>query len=382
MPQQYTLDKFDPKTFIEQYWQKKPVVLKNAIREFTDPIDENDLAALAQEDTMDSRIISRNDNTWTMTRGPFIEFEPYCKNAWTLLVQGVEHLIQETQPLLDLFNFLPYWRIDDLMVSYSVAGAGVGPHLDQYDVFIIQGAGERRWQVGDKGNYKTIYPHPKLAQIEGFTPIIDQILEAGDIIYIPPGFPHNGVAIRESLNYSIGFRAPDQRQLFENIADYMLESGFVGDRYQDPDLTLRQNAAQINSSEINVTRDILKKWIDSDAYDTFFARIASYNQVEPASEEPYSPTEIANHLEQGLSLVKLGGIKPVYLEQKASGQENAFTFYIEKNTFNVSPKLQDAVKQLLTSSEYTMSLEDNVIKNNEFQNLLTTLVNLGYWYLA
>lgn len=384
---QYTLNNVNPNEFIKQYWQKKPVILKNAIRGFIDPVDENDLAALAQEDVMDSRIISRRDEQWTMTQGPFKEFEPYCKNQWTLLVQGVEHLIQETQPLLDLFNFIPNWRIDDLMISYSVANAGVGPHVDQYDVFIIQGKGKRRWQVGNQGDYRSVHPHPKLTQIEEFEPIIDDILEAGDIIYIPPGFPHNGVALEDCLNYSIGFRAPDQRQLFENIADAMLESGFVGARYQDPNLTVRQNAAQINATEIAATRDLLKRWIDSYEYDTFFARIASYNQVDSQAyvpEESYSAEEITNHLDQGGRLNRLGGVKPVYLEKTASNA-NVFTFYIEKNAFNVPISLQDVTKSLLIEPHYPplsqATKKNKFIGDEDFQQLLVTLVNLGYWYL-
>jgi 50S ribosomal protein L16 3-hydroxylase len=384
MPQ-YILNNFDPKTFIDQYWQKKPAVFKNAIRNFNDPIDENDLAALAQEDVMDSRIISCHDDKWTMTQGPFSEFEPYCKNQWTLLVQGVEHLVQETQPLLDLFNFIPNWRIDDLMVSYSVANAGVGPHLDQYDVFIIQGKGKRRWQVGDKGNYRTVYPHPKLTQIEGFVPIIDEVLESGDIIYIPPGYPHNGTAINECLNYSVGFRAPDQRQLFENIADFMLDSGFVGERYQDSDIGMRENAAQINQSEIAATRHLLKKWIDSDAYEELFARIASYNQVDPepyAPEENYSLEEISDHLSHGGKIIRLGGVKPIYLEQSTERVNTEFfTFYIEKNTFNVPIDILSDAKQLLVAPYYEVTAgKESILNDTDFLQLLTTLINLGYWY--
>lgn len=379
----YKLTNFDAKAFIATYWQKKPVILKGAIDSFIDPIDENDLAGLALEEGMDSRIISRCGQQWTMAQGPFNEFENYCKDQWTLLVQGVEHLIQDTQPLLNLFSFIPNWRIDDLMVSYSVAGAGVGPHLDQYDVFIIQGKGKRRWQVGERGQYETIYPHPKLTQIEGFDPIIDEVLEPGDIIYIPPGFPHNGVAENECMNYSIGFRAPDQRQLFENIADFMLDSNFIGERYQDPAMKSRKNPAQINESEINATRDLLKEWINSDAYTEFFVRVASYNQVETqpfSSEEAYLPEDIAAHLTQGGRLTRLGGVKPVYLEENAVSQKDTFTFYIEKNAFHLSRNIQGSTEQLLATQHYDAQTNNEAIHNKEFQQLLTTLINLGYWY--
>ena len=381
----HQLNGFNASDFLKEYWQKKPVVLKNAITPFVDPIDENDLAALAQEDSMDSRIISREQGQWSMAQGPFAEFESYCKGQWTLLVQGVEHLIQDTQPLLNLFDFIPNWRIDDLMVSYSVEGAGVGPHIDQYDVFIIQGKGKRRWQVGLPGDYKTLYPHPKLSQIDNFEPIIDEILEPGDIIYIPPGYPHNGVALTECLNYSIGFRAPDQRQLFENIADFMLDTGFVGQRYQDPNIELRDNPAQINITEINTVRGLLKQWIDSPDFEDFFARIASFNQVDPeqqlSPEEQYSNEEIQALLEDDVSLIRVGGVKPTFVQNLPNEEKESFTFFIEKNVFTVPNHITREVNALLRHSVYKAANQEKKCLDPEFIQLITTLVNLGYWYI-
>ncbi|MCY7293984.1 cupin domain-containing protein [Alteromonas sp. a30] len=266
---------FDIQHFLTHYWQKQPLVIKAGVPDFHDPLDEHDLAGLAQLDEVDSRIIRLEQSTsiqkqWYVEQGPFESFDEICKGKWTLLAQGVNHYIEDACDLLDAFNFIPHWRIDDLMVSYSVAGAGVGPHIDQYDVFIIQGKGSRRWQVGAKDEHNEYLPHPLLKQIEMFEPIIDEVLESGDIIYIPPGFPHNGIALTECLNYSVGFRAPSQVQLLDNFTNYCLEHQLAEQRYQDPDLALREHSAEMTMLELTKLRALLKNAIDSPSFESWF----------------------------------------------------------------------------------------------------------------
>jgi 50S ribosomal protein L16 3-hydroxylase len=220
----YKLESLYFEHFIQQYWQKRPLLIKQGLSNFVDPIDQDELAGLAMEDDIDSRIISLSGDKWAVHQGPFEQFDDICQGQWSLLVQGVDRYNELASHLLGAFDFIPSWRIEDLMVSFSVAGGGVGPHLDQYDVFIIQGKGTRRWKVGGPGQYNEISPHPKLKQIDDFVPIIDEVLEAGDILYIPPGCPHEGVALEDCLNYSVGFRAPNQQELLSNFADYGLDN--------------------------------------------------------------------------------------------------------------------------------------------------------------
>ncbi|VTM84192.1 putative enzyme [Klebsiella pneumoniae] len=171
--------------FIERYWQKRPVVLKRGFANFIDPLSPDELAGLAMESEVDSRLVSHQDGKWQVSHGPFESYDHLSENNWSLLVQAVNHWHEPSAALMHPFRALPDWRIDDLMISFSVPGGGVGPHLDQYDVFIIQGTGRRRWRVGEKVPMKQHCPHPDLLQVDPFEAIIDEEMEPGDILYIP-----------------------------------------------------------------------------------------------------------------------------------------------------------------------------------------------------
>ncbi len=209
--------------FLERHWQKRPVVLKRGFSNFIDPLSPDELAGLAMESEIDSRLVSHQDGKWQVSHGPFESYDHLGESNWSLLVQAVNHWHEPTAALMRPFRALPDWRIDDLMISFSVPGGGVGPHLDQYDVFIIQGTGRRRWRVGEKLQMRQHCPHPDLLQVEPFEAIIDEELEPGDILYIPPGFPHEGYALENAMNYSVGFRAPNSRELISGFADYVLQ---------------------------------------------------------------------------------------------------------------------------------------------------------------
>jgi 50S ribosomal protein L16 3-hydroxylase len=219
--------------FLAKVWQVKPLLIKQAFPNFTDPIDENDLAGLALEPDIDSRIVSLHEQTWVVTQGPFEDFNQHCKGKWTLMVQGVDRWVDEISDLSRLFDFIPSWRFDDVMVSYSVPGAGVGPHVDQYDVFLIQGKGQRRWQVGSPEAVSEASPLPSLQQVRPFEPLIDEVLNPGDILYIPPGWPHCGTTVENCMTYSIGFRAPNVKDLLQPFNDSVLNEQ-NSQRFTDP----------------------------------------------------------------------------------------------------------------------------------------------------
>ncbi|WP_149010561.1 cupin domain-containing protein, partial [Escherichia albertii] len=159
--------------FLERHWQKRPVVLKRGFNNFIDPLSPDELAGLAMENEVDSRLVSHQDGKWQVSHGPFESYDHLGETNWSLLVQAVDHWHEPTAALMRPFRELPDWRIDDLMISFSVPGGGVGPHLDQYDVFIIQGTGRRRWRGGEKRQMKQHFPHPDLLQVEPFEAIID-----------------------------------------------------------------------------------------------------------------------------------------------------------------------------------------------------------------
>ncbi|MDU7146823.1 MAG: cupin domain-containing protein [Veillonella sp.] len=165
--------------FLEKYWQKQPVVLKNAFPDFVDPITPDELAGLAMEPEVDSRLVSLKNGKWQASNGPFEHFDGLGETGWSLLAQAVNHWHMPAAELVRPFRVLPDWRLDDLMISFSVPGGGVGPHIDQYDVFIIQGMGSRRWRVGDKLPMRQFCPHPALLHVDPFPPIIDEDLQPG-----------------------------------------------------------------------------------------------------------------------------------------------------------------------------------------------------------
>jgi 50S ribosomal protein L16 3-hydroxylase len=210
--------------FLARHWQKRPLFVRRAI-EAPDLVDERALTALARRDDVESRIVRRRGARRETAHGPFAEIKPRRIN-WTLLVNGVNHHVAAADELLRRFSFVPQARLDDVMVSYATPGGGVGPHVDSYDVFLIQGAGRRRWTIREMRGVRTF------------------IAEPGDLIYLPPGREHDGVAVDACFTYSIGFRAPRGTELAAAFLDFLHKRGLPDAVYRDRDLRpARRNAA-------------------------------------------------------------------------------------------------------------------------------------------
>jgi 50S ribosomal protein L16 3-hydroxylase len=381
------ITKFDQTHFLNEYWQKKPCVIRGFVESFTDPIDEHELAGLAQEDEIDSRIVAYSNGKWTASQGPFETFEDVCIGAWSLLVQGVDRYIDEVDELTQLVNFIPNWRLDDVMISFSNEGAGVGPHTDEYDVFIIQGKGSRRWKVGLPGDYTDSIPHPLLKQIDAFKAIIDEVLLPGDVVYIPPKHPHNGVALSDCMNYSIGFRAPTSLELLSGLIDENSIDSSVSERYTDPELlsmrTVDTRSAAINPSELAKIKQHISQLINSEQAEHALLQLLSRQSLpnDESLKADYSVEEVRNELLEGVSLARMTGVKPVYAEQQTS--EN-FVFFIDGNVFKVSIKLNSALRILLNNKDvsFGIDIEEEVLDNPEFIDVVTNLINTGYWVLV
>lgn len=379
----YSLNNIDIKQFLKQYWQKKPLVIKQGFIDFVDPLDENDLAGLSQEPSVDSRVVSNSQETWQVSHGPFDDINAYCTGAWSLLVQSVDHFMPEADELMRAFNFIPHWRMDDLMVSYSNSNAGVGPHLDQYDVFIIQGKGSRRWQVGLPGNFESIRPHKDLSQITGFEPVIDEVLMPGDIIYIPANHPHNGTALEECLNYSVGFRAPSQQEMLSSFADFAIDNNLFNKRYTDKEILAREFSGEIKQQEIVRFREMLQQLLETDQFSNWTTQFLSQGGQKQQYDEPdntsFSPQEIDEKLKAGEQFFRSPGIKGVFAEQQASNIQD-FTFYIQGEAFSVPLADKDLVTNFLNQPSFC--LQDTNLDESSmfFTQLVTTMVNSGYWY--
>jgi 50S ribosomal protein L16 3-hydroxylase len=311
----YTLN-FDQQAFLDSYWQKQPLVIKAAFKDFADPIAADELAGLACEEEIASRIILTKQNNWEIIQGPIEDYAPFGEDNWQLLVQAVNHWYPDSQPLVDAFRFIPDWRFDDLMVSFATPGGGVGPHIDNYDVFLLQGEGRRRWKVGPKGVYSPRDGDTHTALIDDFEPMIDVILEAGDMLYIPPGFPHRGETIETALSYSIGFRAPSQQELISGIADHLIDTNGGLKRFistqeaADPGLlTLAQQ-----NGMVEMLSELLTK---PEHYQRVLGQLLSQNRFELDLCDPddeHTVPELLEALADGAEIQRIGGLKVIRLE--------------------------------------------------------------------
>lgn len=371
-----------PEKFLAEYWQKKPLIIKQAFTNFQDPIPADELAGLAMESEIESRIVSvDSEGNWQVDHGPFEDFSQYGESQWTLLVQAVNNWSRPTHELLSPFAFIPSWRIDDVMVSFSTPDGGVGAHLDQYDVFIIQGSGKRRWQVGapDK-SLSTLLPHPDLKQVSSFQPIIDEITEAGDLLYIPPNHPHNGVSIENSVNFSIGFQAPSSQDLWSSFADKLIDLNIGEERFSDPDRTQCQQNFTITAHDKKQLKSFMLAQLDNDElYEQFIGQYLTQGHHALEILVPVNDIDNAKLLdilsEPDILFMPVSGLKAAIVnDTKATLFINGDSFPLEDQTLALAEKL--AQQNPLTTSE--IKKLNNCLKNTE---LLTSVLNKGYWYI-
>ncbi|HDP88441.1 MAG TPA: cupin domain-containing protein [Thioalkalivibrio sp.] len=255
--------------FLRDYWQQRPLLVRQAIPGFASPLSPDELAGLSCEEGVSARIIREHGETgpWQVSYGPFAEsvFATLPETHWTLLVSDVEKHVPELLNVIEPFRFLPDWRIDDLMISYAPEGGSVGPHIDDYDVFLLQAHGHRRWQVGGAPLHEERYlPDLELRILEHFDAAEDWVMAPGDMLYLPPRYAHHGVATDDCLTYSIGFRAPAQRELVTGFAEFLASRLPGRARYGDAGMA-------------PVTR---KGEIDTQALDRIGAMLAPVLQVD------------------------------------------------------------------------------------------------------
>jgi 50S ribosomal protein L16 3-hydroxylase len=228
-----------PAQFMKRHWQKKPLLVRNAIPGMKPLLAPRELFALAAREEVESRLVVREGRSWRMRRGPFARraLPSLQQPAWTLLVQGVDLHDARAHSLLHSFGFLPAARLDDLMISYASDTGGVGPHFDSYDVFLLQVQGQRRWRIGRQTDFALQEGVP-LKILANFEPQEEYVLDPGDMLYLPPRYAHDGIAVGECQTYSIGFRAPAQaelaRELLQRIADEAAQDAGEARLYRDP----------------------------------------------------------------------------------------------------------------------------------------------------
>lgn len=327
-----------PARFLRDYWQKKPLLIRGAFANMRAPLSPEDLAGLACEEFTLARIIEhhprdtaqtpafsgrRSDKQkagsrdteadhWNVRNGPFQEddFAKLPASHWTLLVQDVDKWDADVAALLEHFNFLPSWRIDDVMVSYAEDGGSVGAHVDQYDVFLLQGAGQRRWEISTDASASLAFrDDTELKLLRDFAPTDEWLLEPGDMLYLPPCIPHRGVAVGACMTLSIGMRAPSKAELTTDLADFLATRWNEEDRYTDSDLAPARHAGEIDAASLKRLRAVLPVGASLDAAtlrDWFGCFITRYRSTYAAAprERAMSAAQLQRRLVQGVCALR------------------------------------------------------------------------------
>lgn len=236
-----------PAQFLRRHWQKKPLLARNALPRAAELVNRNELFELAQCPEIESRLVIRNGKRWHVTHGPFRQrdFSRLPKSNWTLLVQGVNHVLPQAQQLLSPFAFISYARLDDLMISYAPPGGGVGPHFDSYDVFLVQGEGRRRWSISSQRELSLVDGVP-LKILRNFRAAREWTLGPGDMLYLPPRYAHDGIAVDPCITCSVGFRAPSAQDLCSRFFDFLNDRLDTQEFHSDPDLRPTRHPARIS----------------------------------------------------------------------------------------------------------------------------------------
>lgn len=304
-----------PAHFLRDYWQKRPLLIRGAFANFRPPLEPDDLAGLACEDGALSRLIVHDAkrDRWQVKTGPLSEadFAKTTGSHWTLLVQDVDKWDADVSQLLEHFRFLPSWRVDDVMVSYAEPGGGVGAHVDQYDVFLLQGLGQRHWAIStDPEAPLDFRTDVELMQLAHFEPTHEWLLEPGDMLYLPPGVPHDGVAFGgPCMTFSIGMRAPSQAELTGDLADYLAERLSDEQRYADPDLAPAKAVGEIDAAALARLRTALPfaAGLDEDTLRDWFGRfITRYRnaQAPVPADKPMGGSALLKQLGAGAQLLR------------------------------------------------------------------------------
>jgi len=377
----FTLDlnQMSQNEFLKEYWQKKPVVIKQGFKNFVDPILPDELAGLAMEETVESRLVYKKGDNWQAEFGPFEEYEHLGDSNWSLVVQALDNFSEEAAEIIEPFRFIPHWRLDDLMASFATKGGGVGPHVDNYDVFICQGSGKRHWRVGNNTKQTEVIAHEALLHVEAFEAIIDVDLEPGDILYIPPGFPHEGIALEPSMSFSVGFRANSTVSLLSALADHLIDNELGAELLADPDRQAITHSGEITNDDYQSLKSQLTSLLDNDKiFKSFAGKFLTNAKHEldlMPSEEPFEREEVSQLLTIH-NIKRLGGLRAFYFEDTI----NEGVFYINGEQKNVSNEIVPVIKLLCDQSIVTSEELASWYDNEEFISLMMDFLDQGFWF--
>ena len=363
--------------FLRDYWQKKPLLVRNAFPDLATLLEPDELLELAETEEAESRVIVEDGaEPWEVRQGPFHStvWRKLKGKKWTALVQAVDHYLPPLADLLDHFAFVPEWRIDDVMVSYAVPGGSVGAHFDQYDVFLLQGPGQRRWQLGEPCNDQTPrVEHAQLRLIADMPVSFDEILGPGDLLYVPPGLGHHGVAQTECLTYSVGFRAPSLGHILEQVVDAVLLDRGTDQLYGDAGRALPVHPAELGLSDVTTLATTLQSWLQQPLlFQTALAPFlseAKYDDYEPEGE-PCTLADLRAALNDGIDLLRDPASRWLWESQTQ-------TFWRNGEVVTVPDAVKPHLPALLTGRRHAAAklaaLPDDVL------SWLADDISAGFW---
>ena len=355
----HILGKTSINDFLKNYWQKKPLLIKNAIANFESPITESDLFTIAQNEEAVSRLIEYKQDIWQVKYGPFKKSDlPKKTNIpWTILVQNINHYLPFAESFLNLFKFIPYARLDDLMISYATKKGSVGPHFDSYDVFLFQAQGIREWKISDQKKF-TLDKKSSIKIITNFKSKNSWVLKPGDMLYLPPNIGHWGISQSDDcLTYSIGFRAPATFEIQSKFLDFIQDHLITNENeiYKDPNLAPQKNPAEISSNMTKAMRNIVDRlrW-DKSSINHFIGQLLS-EPIESSIFETRKPLSLK-------AFEKSIANKTLKLNSKTRMLFIKNNFYVNGEFIKIDKKYTPFLKQLANDRE--ISLESTLNKRD------------------
>jgi len=368
-----------PGSFLERHWQKRPLLVRDAWPEFPWGLSGDELAGLALEPEVESRVVMGETacEDWMLLHGPFEPrfFEDTPERDWTLLVQDIEKHLPALGAVLEAFRFLPDWRVDDLMASYAAPGGTVGPHRDRYDVFLLQVSGRREWAIQYPAPAtERLREHPDLRLLADFVATERWTVEPGDLLYLPPGVPHYGIALDDCVTYSIGLRAPSVAELVRGWAEECVRATAEELGYDDPDLRPQANPAEIPPAALERLRDRLRRHLQADdlAMDRWLGRHLTSPKAAFADlgrTEPLSAAALAAALAGGRRLLRNPAARISVIRYDA---ERLF-LYAQGEEYRLGPALQPLAERL--GREGRLAAGD--LADSAARQLVTDWLNAG-----
>ncbi len=375
--------------FLKEYWQKKPLLIRQAYPNFEPLIPADELAGMSLEEEIESRIIMENgpDSPWQLISGPFEEdtFATLPKDKWTLLIQGVDQWVPEAADLLQDFNFIPNWRIDDLMISFATDGGSVGPHYDQYDVFLLQAEGQREWRIGQMCSEQDEFlKETKLRLLAKFEETDRWTLEPGDMLYLPPRLAHYGISQGNCQTYSIGFRAPSQSELMHSLVDQIDASSDEDQRYGDPELALQAHSGEINEAALQQVRDFMTQVLADPVLlsDTIGKLMTEAKYPQERDEDDLSSKDSYKTTDLKYDLQAIDIQRELHSRFAFNKSGNSISFYAGGKVYPITENSLELSQYLTQQRQYNGRQLQTFCEDRDNEKLMLSLWQDGHFFSA